>query len=219
MQGLYGSQWRKFESDPAVLHRLLEWVLELHREVANRRLPPGLLEFLTAKAPDEGALRLARGAKASSDAALASVSKVASMLRIEIPSLQAEYWPALAERLETWRTSLDRLPQFIGYRDAARTMREEGLESLVRLAESWPLSSSRLADSFLRSYYTGVVREAMESRPELRSFERGSHEGAIEEFASLDDFMLKYNRARVRVAHQSRLPSFARMLAARTTAY
>ncbi|MEZ0325741.1 MAG: DUF3320 domain-containing protein, partial [Fimbriimonas sp.] len=79
---------------------------------------------------------------------------------------------------------------------------------VVDVADLWPRASEGLANSFLRSYYTGVIREAMEARPELRTFDRHLHESEIGEFCKLDDFKLTYNRARVRMAHMQNIPSF-----------
>ncbi|MCW3053188.1 MAG: hypothetical protein JWN14_2358, partial [Chthonomonadales bacterium] len=97
---------------------------------------------------------------------------------------------------------------YIAYAEIRRAALKQGLQAVVEIADRWELASERLVESFLRSYYTGVVREAMRQRQPLRSFDRVAHEQAIAEFQTLDDFKLKYNRACVRLAHHRNLPSF-----------
>ena len=79
---------------------------------------------------------------------------------------------------------------------------------MVTIASVWQRAGEHLTHSFKRSYYTGIVRSAVASRPELKSFDRAIQQEAIDEFQKLDDFKLKFNRAAVRMSHHRSLPSF-----------
>lgn len=207
MRRLFGAQWQGLESDPDVLAQLLSWVLDLQAEVEGGHLPAGLLEFFSAQGNSEDLTLLANQAEQASNPWIEAYRQVANELKIAA-NPETDLWPEMLSRVHGWQQNIGRLAEYIAFSDARRTAIDGGLGPVVEIADTWPLASERLVDSLIRSYYTGVVREAMQGRPELRAFERAGHEASIAEFQSLDDFKLKYNRAQVRLAHQKRLPSF-----------
>jgi very-short-patch-repair endonuclease len=209
MAALFGVQWQGLESDPDVLEGLLQWVRGLQEDVEKGELPLGLLDFLNGAHADAAHLARAEEAERAGFAALEAWRRVARLLEVSGEAADRTPLDALLARVRSWREHLPRLPEMIALNEARRALRERGGEAVVALADAWPLAGERLEDAFRRSYLTGVVREAMSQRPELRAFERAGHEAAIAEFQSLDDFNLKYNRARVRLAHHRRLPTFA----------
>lgn len=208
MSRLFGVQWRSESSDPELLERLLEWVLRLHADVESSFLPPGLLEFFAGQAPDSDLLQRTEQAERLMQAAVTRYGVVSHHLRMP-GDLYAEEIATVGTRLRRWSESLPLLPGYLGYAASQRQALVQGLDAVVEVGSRWPLAGERLETAFLRSYYSGVIREAIAERPALRDFDRAAHERAISEYQSLDDFKLSYNRARVRLAHQRRLPSFA----------
>jgi very-short-patch-repair endonuclease len=209
LRRLFGVQWSGLSTDPLVLERLLDWVLELHRSVDGGELPSGVLDLFSGKFEDIALARLAEQAEAKVGKAIDQYKHVAGLLGFESACCRAEPWEAIGLRLAKWRENLVKLPGFVSFTSARRAVVAHGLECLAEIGDNWAGAAERLTDSFRRSYYTGVVREAMQARPELRNFERAAHESAVAEFQDLDDFKLKYNRARVRLAHCRGLPNFA----------
>jgi very-short-patch-repair endonuclease len=208
MRPLFGVQWQGAATEPAVLERLLGWILNLSADVDSGLVPAGLIEFLSGEHTNDGLLREIEQAERDSEAALQKYSAVAKLLEFPDDAVRKEAWSSLQERLLRWQGALPELPQFIAYSELRRLAVQQGLQGAVAIADRWELASERLTDAFLRSYYTGVVREAMRQRSPLRSFDRIAQEQAIAEFQTLDDFKLKYNRACVRLAHHRNLPSF-----------
>lgn len=208
MQRLVGVQWKASETDPAVIEHLMAWVEQLGLHVESGELPRGLLDFFEGSHDNAGLQRTVSVAEAKCKEAEAAYATVADLLKFDRSTASSEDLAALLDRVSRWEDSLDLLPAYIAYNEARRHLMERALSAVVEVADTWPLASERLRTTFLRSYYSGVVREAMNARPELRTFEREGHEAAIREFQSLDDFKLKYNRAQVRLAHQKRLPTF-----------
>ena len=208
MRLLFGVQWQDLATDPAVLERLLAWVIGLSADVESGLVPVGLIEFLAGAHTSDGLLRDIEQAERDSEAALQKYSVVARLLEFSEASARKEAWSDLRERLARWQNALPELPTFIAYSEIRRSAIKQGLEGVVEVADRWELASERLTETFLRSYYTGVIREAMRERLPLRNFDRIAHEQAIAEFQALDDFKLKYNRACVRLAHHRNLPSF-----------
>jgi len=208
MRSLFGVQWRDLDSEPAVIERLLEWVLELHTKVEKGEIPPGLLDFFSGESTDTRVKGFVEAAERAAQEAVDAYVAVAKVLEFPCDKAAAEGWGDLDKRLTGWQDALPKLPTYIAYSEARRQVLAKDLAPVVDLADRWPLASARLSDSYLRSYYSGVVREAMQRRPELKTFEREGHEAAIAEFQNLDDFKLRYNRAQVRLSHFQRMPTF-----------
>ncbi len=208
MQRLFGVQWQGLDTDPEILDQLLTWVLTLHAEVHTGQLPAGLLEFFEAKQDNSQLLATVEAAESASEKAMERYRKAADLLEFPTDHARKDDWETLSSRVANWRDNLPQLADYIAMNEARRHGFEKNLESVIEVADRWPLASERLGETFLRSYYTGVVRDAMQARPSLRAFERAGHEAMIDEFCDLDDFKLRYNRAQVRLAHHRRLPTF-----------
>ncbi|MDR3691834.1 MAG: DUF3320 domain-containing protein [Fimbriimonas sp.] len=208
MSSLFGVQWKGNDSDADILDRLLHWILELQDKVESRALPAGILDLLSGNVVGQELLALAGKAEIATEAAISAYQDCAKTLGYPSDDCRQQPIEGLVERVSRWQSELPTLPQFIYFNEARNHALAAGLAPVVEIADEWPLASTRLADTFQRSYATGVVREAMQSRPALGSFERMGHEVAIAEFRLLDDFKLKFNRAAVRLMHQRRMPSF-----------
>ncbi len=206
MGRLYGVQWQGACSDADVLQGLLEWVVDLHRSVSTT-LPSGLLDLFAGQVEREDLKIKVETASNCTVTALARAKIVHVLLLLPELDPNASFADLLG-KAQRWQASLPRLTEIIALNESRKSLVERGLKPLVDIADRWPRAAQGLSDSFLRSYYTGVVREAMASRPELRSFDRHLHESEIAEFCKLDDFKLLYNRARVRMAHVRNIPAF-----------
>lgn len=189
--------------------KAFDWGLRVSDLLASGKLPQEMLSFLrTAKEPSLFLL-FAEAAESALAGGLKTYRTAAETLRYPLTGVVEETAETLYERARRWEEGQARLPAYVAYREARRQVEEQGLASVIELADRWELASERLSDALLRSYLTGIMRQAIGSRPALRSFERISHERMIDEFGELDDFKLRYNRAQVRMAHQRGLPTFA----------
>lgn len=208
MQRLLGAQWQGVDTDPDVVSKLLEWVLALRDEVEQGTIPDGLLDFFAGRTPLPEASTAVERAVGSVQRALRAYEAVAKTLAYPTDGACGISLSSLLGKMRAWQAALPALSEYIASREARRQAQSVVPDEVVHIADTWPGSATRLCDTFLRSYFSGVVRQAMQERPELKSFERLGHERAIAEFKSLDDFSLRYNRARVRLEHHRRLPSF-----------
>ena len=208
MRLLFGVQWQDLKTDPQVLERVLVWMLSLSADVNSGLIPAGLIDFLSGEHTNAGLLREIEQAARDSEDAIRKYHAVTKLLEFPDDTVRQETWSTLQERLMRWQSALPELPHYVAYVESRRAALKQGLQAVVEIADRWELASERLVETFLRSYYTGVVREAMRQRSPLRSFDRVAHEQAIAEFQTLDDFKLKYNRACVRLAHHRNLPGF-----------
>jgi very-short-patch-repair endonuclease/DNA polymerase III delta prime subunit len=117
-------------------------------------------------------------------------------------------FPDQLARLNTWLTDLTPLQHLAAFNRLCEEARQQGLEEVAKIASSWELAGDRLVEVFDRVWYSGVVREAFESRPILAMLESKEHENLIREFRDLDTLMLKINRAKVALKHWEQVPRY-----------
>ncbi|MFQ3678518.1 MAG: DUF3320 domain-containing protein, partial [Fimbriimonadaceae bacterium] len=210
MRRLTGVQWVGRKTDPAVVEGLMDWVQSLDEKIGKGELPAGLLDLLEGAGDYEAIKPIVKQAEESAQAAIGGYRKVAGQLVFGTEGAETAPFSDLAVRVSGWLESLPKLADFISLNQARRRMTDLGVACVLDVADRWELAAERLRDTFVRSYYLGLVREAMEKRPALKTFEREGHEAALREFRDLDDFLLSYNRLRVRLAHRRQMPVFDR---------
>lgn len=210
MRRLVGVQWEGRSTDPKVVEGLQAWVESLDEKIGKGELPSGLLELLEGGGGYESIAPLVEQAGVEAEAAVGAYRKAAAQLEYRTEDAESVPFSELADRAADWLANLPKLAEFISLNQLRRRMVDLGVGCVLDVADHWEMACERLRETFARSYYLGVVREAMEKRPALKTFERESHEAALREFRQLDDFLLEYNRLRVRLAHRKQMPVFDR---------
>lgn len=203
-----GDRWRDEATDWDEAQAALDWVVGLHRAVAEGRLPAGLIGFFADAYPREGLDEAVRVAQRGRVAAQESVRKVLELARLGRDPAAFTEMPIAEQRqqIAQWAQRLDDLPALIRFNSIAAEANRLGLGESVALADTWEAAGERLAEAFARSWYTGVVRQAVQERPILAQFDRASHEATVQEFRALDGMSLRYNRAKVALAHWRSVP-------------
>lgn len=205
---LFGETWKGIDSDTHTMRAILDWVQDFQAGIESGAIPEATVPFLESGHFEENQSWLLEIAETDAQEALTRYRILAAQLEYSSTSADSDTFDTLIERVQKWADNLPALATYINFAEARRQALEAGLQPVVDLADRWPLAAEKLSDAVLRSYYLGIVREAMDQRPALKSFERANHEQMIREFRDLDDFKLKYNRARVRIAHHRRMPTF-----------
>ncbi|HWD41720.1 MAG TPA: DUF4011 domain-containing protein [Fimbriimonas sp.] len=209
MRRLFGAQWKAAATDTEAIERILNWVLQLKSSIKDGQVPADFLDYFSQRHDPAMLKQPVEAACAGQADAVASCNIVAQLLKYPTQGIETTDLSVLRSKLIAWQEGLPKLSDYVMFSEARRKALAGRLNAAVDVADRWSLASERLETSFIRSYYTGVLRDAMQQRPELRTFERKAHEAAIEEFGALDSFKLRYNRAHVRMAHFKRLPTFA----------
>ncbi|CAA9299176.1 MAG: DNA helicase related protein, partial [uncultured Chloroflexia bacterium] len=207
---LFGTRWQGERSDWRVLSMLLEWIIELHREVVAGELPERLIDFLAT----EPALEELQQKITDAEGALldhgSAVEKIAEELRLSEDvhsSLREQQLTAQESTFDAWDRHLDRLQSLVTYNQLSELCRREGLEGALRQAESWDQAGSKLVDAFRYTWFEGPVERAFRGRPALPRFDRDNHEDAAGRFRGLDKVVLEHNRARLAHLHWQKVPT------------
>ncbi len=207
---LFGAQWQGERSDWSVLARLVEWIVRLYREVGEGQLPDGLIDFLVGDPARMGLEeRIATTESALVDYA-SSVDAAARLLELEEgarSSLGEQSLTVQESTFDAWQRDLYRLQALVTYNQLSETCRREGLEGVLRQAESWPEAGAKLVDAYRYTWFEGLVERAFRERPALAGFDRVNHEYVVEKFRELDRLVIEHNRARLAHAHWQSVPT------------
>jgi len=209
MAELFGVHWQGLNTDPGSLRQLMDWVLRIRNEARSGAIPEGLIAFLQGEGDSKAMVPEIASTVSLVRRAFDCYRKAAEMLKYPTDGCADEPWQAILSRAKGWHANLSRLPEMIAYQEARTRLDGQGLGAVAKLADRWPAASEKLEEAFLRSYYTGVFREAANQRLAIRAFDRTEHDRLIDEFQTLDDFKLKYNRAQVRKLHNAQMPNWS----------
>lgn len=111
--------------------------------------------------------------------------------------------------LATWLDDMAKINEIIAYNLLCDEAHDKEIESVSEVAAHWELAGSHLAEAFERSWYSGILREAFQARPELARFERTNHEAMINSFRELDRIILQYNQAKAALKHWEEIPHYS----------
>ncbi|MDP9485125.1 MAG: DUF3320 domain-containing protein, partial [Actinomycetota bacterium] len=209
-ENLFGAQWQGERSDWPVLDKLVEWIVQLYREVGEERLPEGLIDFLSGdprKAGLEERIAATEGALVDQAAAVDAAAELLELEEGALSSLGAQALTAQESVFDSWHRGLHRLRALVAYNQLSETCRKEGLEGVLSQAESWPEAGTRLVDAYRYTWFEGLVEEAFRERPALARFDRANHEYVAEKFCELDKLVIEHNRARLAHAHWRGVPT------------
>jgi hypothetical protein len=208
---LFGQHWRGFDSDWQVVARIVDWTVGLHCAVRDGKLPETVLVLLEhemdrARAGNE-AEEVRKSAEAS-DAALDSLSQMLLLGDGDQKLLHRDY-EAQRNMLTQWLEHLEDLQALVAFNLLTDEAREQGILAVVGVAAVWADAGELLVESFERTWYSAVLREAFQTRPALARFTRIDHEAAIQAFRDLDRMALTINQARVLLRHYEGIPHHA----------
>lgn len=203
-----GTRWAGISTDWDLLELLLNWMLRFRKDVLEGCLPAGLVDFFAEQRPRDGLTAAVEQAQADRRTAQSAVKAVLvrAQLHDDPAAFTEDEIAKQQERIGNWRKRLDDLQSLIVYNSMCADACRLGLEQSVELSQEWDAADTKLADAFERTWYTGVIREAMTDRESLRHFDRAAHEQIALEFRELDSTILLYNRAKVALAHWRTVP-------------
>lgn len=207
-QKFFCAQWHGETSDWSALETVLKAIISLHKEIGKKRLPKDLLKFLEARYDREIVKRHASHVHNSIKSAENGINTVLTFLKAQenLKMLADAPFSQQVERLDIWLSDLSPLEDLISFNHLLTEAKSLGLTEVVQIAIDWPLAGERLVEVFKRTWYSGVLREACEKRPELATFDRQNHETSVETFRQLDRLLVEYNQTKILLKHWQGVP-------------
>jgi very-short-patch-repair endonuclease len=206
LQALYGVQWVGFESDPNNLEGLLSWMLKISDEIEVGAVPASMLNLFEGKLDSKD---LQSDSKKLGELDHEFANKLAltiGLLRADGLTLERRPIDDIRVQLSNWHSNVTRLTEIVGWNLLLQQPNDQALAGVYELASRWEMAADRLESHVLWNWVRTAIKRAHEERPALNSFDRTSHEQAVNEFKKLDDEVLLHNRARVVCSHLANLP-------------
>lgn len=108
--------------------------------------------------------------------------------------------------IKRWKERLPELHRAIQWNVLKETMVSKGAGYLIDAVLEWPDAHSHLKVALQKNWYERLLESALVHSPELRRFERSSHEEILARFRRLDVLKQHYNRVIIALKHYENLP-------------
>ncbi|MCB0328266.1 MAG: DUF3320 domain-containing protein [Bdellovibrionales bacterium] len=98
------------------------------------------------------------------------------------------------------------LEALVAYNSLAERVANVGLTALLPKADRWEHSGERLVESLQYAWFSALLKAAGEDHPELKNFERISHEEKIARFREFDEALFQHHAEELALSHWENLP-------------
>lgn len=187
---------------------LVTWIMDMFHEVSVGALHSGILRFFSNGDNSLGLREQLLALYSARELYKDLIEKICETMKLDVTaeSFITQSVQIQGARLKAWGNNVDDLESYFKYNQIVQRILEFGMTEVVSLAETWGPASERLLSCFSRTWYNGLLGEAMRSRAVLQDFDRFTHEEIVKSFRFLDEKLIEINRARVGFAHYKSVP-------------
>ena len=210
---LFGAKWQGEASDWEALAQLPAWGERLTLDVDAGLAPEGIIDFLQQGRSVEGLEPQVAAAEQATEIHSQKTAQVTEILDLDVvkwfgtgPDVAGQSFDIQGEALESWRDGIQRIHEIVSLNNMSATCKDEGLEAVLAVAESWPDAGQCIVDAFSQAWLEGLLERALVERAPFSGFAGAGHQQAVEKFRGLDSLVLEHNRARLALAHWEGLP-------------
>lgn len=211
VKALLGPLWRDHESQWGQVEKVTTYLARLHQDIAADLIPAELINYLSGN-PTQDDLKFAvKDLNLSKDGFERALEGLVGALNLD----ETVVWPEGAPEAEfdrlnsmfaRWHDSAPRIAEIVRLNDLLQRVSSEGLDSLNRVAVSWPSAGRALANLLKKRWYEALIENALNDRRSLAVFSGRTHEETIKRFQELDTTIITNNRTVVANAHWNGLP-------------
>lgn len=209
----FGRVWYGRTTDWDTVTDAARYLASTYEAIANGDLPADLRSTLSV-IPDTSVLEeLIASVSDSLGRWFETVGQFADTIELDA-AVRFEQEGTLAEQPfdvaeNTLRRCLDTIPkiqEITVYNGLTDELKEEGLQALIPVSNTWEDADTHLVDLFQYVHYTALVERAMDEREAIARFSRPRHEQVIERFRQLDVSALEHNRHELALEHYESMP-------------
>ena len=200
----FGASWRGESSDWASLNQLFEWIEGLHRDVDAGRAPEGIIDFVDQSRSVEGLEPQVTAADQATEVHSKQAAQVSEILDLDVvkrfgtgPDVADQSFDVQGEALDGWLDGIQQIHEIVNLNNISAARRDDGLEAVLAVAESWPDAGKHMGDAFNQAWFEGLLERALLERAPFSGFDGAGHQQAVEKFRDLDSLVLEHNRARL----------------------
>jgi very-short-patch-repair endonuclease len=209
---LFGIQWQGLRSDWPVLKRLTEWVVDLHRDLGEGRLPSGIIDFLAGAPAIEqlkskvDAVEHAIPVLDRAWPALFDLLKVADAGRGEVT---ASEFPQQFKMLTAMHGNLESIQDIVHLNNIRDVLQKEGLGWVIGLTMEWPGAGTKLVAHWRSVCLEPLLRHAYAERTALKAANGQAQTSTREKFKELDVLSFSATQMKLATQHYQGLPQLA----------
>ncbi len=205
MQSCFQKQWCELKSQWDLLQRAASYLADVHKATKKGEYPLIILDYLAKNKPPQEAQSLKEKISKYILEYKASLNNL--LEAIDYPdSLIASSFENQKNRLGEWREHLPELHQVVAWNNLIENAKEEGLNSLIEIAEKWPLAKDHLKNLVLRNWYDSLISNAFTNLQSIRKFESTTHQNLAENYRKLDVINQFYHRGKIALEHHNGIP-------------
>ena len=209
---LFGARWQKDRTDWNALKETTTYLVAVHQGINEGKVPKELLPYLSGgHQPSEAQgyhLALINRLNEHGKAIQALTGKLAfnEAKRFGTKTLLHQPIAIQFSLLESWQERLIEVHQAISWNNLVDVATEANLQVLTEAATHWEEAAGALKLALQKTWYEYLLQQAITDYPQLRKFERNTHEEVAQQFKRLDVVNLQYNRARAALQHWEGMP-------------
>lgn len=203
---LFGPHWQQQKSDWPLLKKAADYLQAVHLHIGNGAILPEIIELLK-KNNDTGAIRQ------HTDTAVALLNEQEKAFRTLLQHLDFSgngienfKLSVQVSVLNKWKEQLPEIHKAVQWNVLKETTGQQGAGFLIKAVENWSDAGLHLKTALHKTWYDYLLEQAMLESPELRKFERSTHEETIAAFRRMDVLKQYYNRAKVALKHWEGVP-------------
>ena len=203
---LFKSQWLRQRTNWPALMEAAAYLKSVHAGIQQGSIPNEFLKYLernkaTATVADyAAALKKALGEQEE------AFSSLLDSLKFDGNGIRNFEFTKQTSLLGEWSGHLAEIHKTISWNVLREDIEKRGAVYLTKAVENWPDAASHLKTALRKTWYDYLIEQAMSNSPELRKFERSTHEEVIAKFKRLDILNQYYNRAKVALKHWEGVP-------------
>lgn len=203
---LFGHNWNRHTSDPENLKEKATYVQDIHTHLRQGDIDPAIFELLEKNKNPDAMRSLAVDAGSRSDEQERILQSLLRLLDFDGTGIDQLRLSAHVTVLNQWKEQLPEVHKIVSWNVLKEEVEKQGAGFLIKAVEGWDDAATYLKTAFRKTWYEYLLEQAMLTSPELRKFERSTHEETIARFRRIDVLKQYYNRAKVALKHWEGVP-------------
>lgn len=203
---LFKHQWQKQKSDWEALKKGANYLQSVHSSIQQGHVQKEILLLLEKNKNIGTIAQYTSNLNTITDEQSKAFDALFKHLDFGGNGIENFKLSAQVSVLNQWLQQLPEIQKIVLWNVLKEDVVKQGAGFLVKAVENWADAASHLKTALQKTWYDYLLEQAMLNSPELRKFERSTHEDVISKFKRIDVLKQYYNRAKVALKHWEGVP-------------
>lgn len=183
---LFGHQWLKQKSDWVALKKGADYLQSVHNSIQQGHVQKEILPLLEKNKNTDTIAQHTSNLNNLIDEQDKAFDALFKHLNFEGNGIENFKLSAQVSALNQWLQQLPEIQKVVLWNVLKEDVVKLGAGFLVKAVENWTDGASHLKTALQKTWYDYLLEQAMLNSPELRKFERSTHEDVISKFKRID---------------------------------